>query len=233
MLVRELSDIAALFADRSRVRMLDELMSAEAVTAGVLAARAGIAPSTASKHLARLEAHGLVTITSRGRTREVRLAGPEVAAAIEALGRLARPAAPSGLRDVNRMTALRHARSCYDHLAGQLGVALTDTLIDHGALRAADGALAAADSDVWPALGIDLAAIRAGAGRRQLARPCPDWTERRPHLAGALGAAVLHSLIGRDWIRRRPGGRALTVTTTGTVALQALGVTAASPHTLA
>jgi DNA-binding transcriptional ArsR family regulator len=213
--MRELSDVAALFADRSRARMLDELMSGGGLPAGVLAARAGIAPSTASKHLAKLEAAGLVTIAAQGRVREVRLAGSAVAEAVETLGRLAESTSPSGLRDVTRMEALRRARTCYDHLAGQLGVSLTEALVDRGALNASDGGLTIGESAAWTDLRIDIDRVRAAAGRRPLARVCLDWTERRPHIAGAIGAAILRSLHENQWVRRRPGGRALSVTPAG------------------
>ena len=219
----DLADIAGLFADRTRARMLDELMSGGALRAGVLASRARVAPSTASKHLAKLEAGGLVTVTSRGRTREVRLAGPEVAEAIEALGRLAAPRPPRGLREATRMDALRCARSCYDHLAGQTGVRLTDALVASGALRVRDGGFALApDHPAWARLGVDVAAVREGAGRRPVVRSCLDWTERRPHLAGALGAAVLGALLSDGSVRRLPGGRALAVTPAGQRRLDAL-----------
>lgn len=221
--MRDISAVAGLLANRTRTRMLDELMSGDALPAGVLAARAGVTPSTATKHLAKLEAGGLVTITSRGRVREVRLAGPDVAEVVEVLGRLAQPSHPSGLRQVSRMDALRHARSCYDHLAGEAGVALTDALIARGALQATDAGLAVHESKLWSDLRLNIADVRAAAGRRPLARPCLDWTERRPHLAGALGAAVLQSLHRSGWVRRRPGGRALDVTPTGQICLRALG----------
>jgi DNA-binding transcriptional ArsR family regulator len=202
--------------------MLEELMSDIALPAGVLAARAGVAPSTATKHLAKLQAGGLVTITPRGRLREVRLAGPPVAEAIESLGRLAKPSRATGLRQISRMDSLRRARSCYDHLAGETAIALTDTLTARGALQLTDDGFAVHESNLWSVLGLDIDSVRSHARRRPLARPCLDWTERRPHLAGALGAAILRSLLQHDWVRRRPDGRALEVTRAGHATLATL-----------
>lgn len=213
--MREFAQIAGLMADPSRARMLDELMSGQPLPAGVLASRAGIARSTASEHLAKLSDAGLVTITRSGRVREVRIAGPAVAEAIEALGQLAPQASGSGLRTISRMDALRHARSCYDHLAGQLGVALTKALIEHGALAPDDGTFAVCPSSAWTTVGVDVEHVRASASRRPLARPCPDWTERQPHVAGRIGAELLQSLLTQQWVQRRPTDRALRITDAG------------------
>ena len=217
-------EIAALVGDRTRVRILDELLGGVALPAGALAARVGVAASTVSGHVARLEAGGLVVVERRGRRREVRLAGPEVAEALEALALLSVPERPVGLRQATRAAALREARSCYDHLAGLAGVALTDALVVRGALERHDGGLRLpSDADgVWAALGVDLAALRTG--RRPLVRACLDWTERRPHLAGSVGAALLGSLLARGYVERTAGGRALRVTSAGRRGLVALGV---------
>src|SRR5690349_2550786 len=142
----ELADIAALLADRTRARILEELLGGPALPAGALAARVGVAPSTASGHLAKLEAANLIVIHTRGRRREAELARPEVAEALEALARLAGPTHPVGLRAVNGHAALREARSCYDHLAGRAGVALADDLLARGALVERDGAFAVSDA---------------------------------------------------------------------------------------
>jgi DNA-binding transcriptional ArsR family regulator len=219
-----MADIAALLADRTRARMLEELLGGDPLPAGVLAVRAGVAPSTASEHLARLEAGGLVTIEPSGRRRLARLAGPEVAEALEALGRLTAPERPNGLTKVNRMEALRAARSCYDHLAGRAGVDLTDGLLDLGALSLSDAQLALPpDSEErWSSLGVELEPLMAA--RRPVVRTCVDWTERRPHLAGGLGAALLDSLLSRRWLERRTGGRALRITPAGRDGLDALGL---------
>ncbi|HWK24983.1 MAG TPA: helix-turn-helix domain-containing protein [Solirubrobacter sp.] len=212
----DLADIAAALADRTRARMLEELLAGPPLPAGALAARVGVAPSTASGHLAKLERAGLVTIERHGRRREARLASPQVAEALEALGRLAGDdARPIGLRAVNARAALHEARSCYDHLAGRAGVALTDRLIAHGALVEHDGAFSvppSAFSLYRDRFGIDPASL---TGRRPLARACSDWTERRPHLAGALGASLLDAMLRAGWLTRRPDSRALNITARG------------------
>jgi hypothetical protein len=180
--------------------------------------RVGVAPSTVSGHLAKLEAAGLIVIHARGRRREAQLARPEVAEALEALARLATgDARPIGLRAVNRHAALREARSCYDHLAGRAGVALADALVEHGAIVARDGGFELGNATHFQrAFGIEVGAL---PGRRALVRACVDWTERRAHVAGALGAALLDVALERDWVRRREDGRALNLTAVGRVAL--------------
>ena len=207
----QLADIAALLADRTRARILEALLGGPALPAGALAARVGVAPSTVSGHLAKLEAAGLIVVQARGRRREASLAGPEVAEALEALARLADgEPRPIGLRAVNGHAALREARSCYDHLAGRVGVALADDLVARGALAVDGGAFVVRDGAYFSdAYGIDVDALPR---RRALVRACSDWTERRPHVAGALGAALLDVALARDWVRRRDDGRALNLT---------------------
>jgi DNA-binding transcriptional ArsR family regulator len=216
----DLADVAAALADRTRARMLEELLAGPPLPAGALAARVGVAPSTVSGHLVRLESAGLVTIQANGRRREARLAGPHVAEALEALSRIAGDTTrPIGLTAVNAKEALREARSCYDHLAGRAGVALADQLLEHGALVERDGAFQVpreAHGHYKDRFGVDPEALD---GRRPLARACADWTERRPHLAGALGAALLEAMLDRRWVERRPDGRALNVTARGRGAL--------------
>ena len=138
----DLAAVAALIADPSRAAMLNALFGGEPVTAGELARRAGVAPSTTTGHLARLEAGGLVVSARDGRTRRVRLAGPEVARALEALAAIAPPARPRGLKEWQHGEALRGARSCYDHLAGVAGVALAEALVARGVLEPGEGAFA-------------------------------------------------------------------------------------------
>lgn len=178
--------------------------------------RVGVAPSTVSGHLAKLESAGLVTIESTGRRREARLAGPHVAEALEALARIAPDAPrPIGLRAVNGRQALREARSCYDHLAGRAGVALADSLLAEGALEQHDGAFLVPEGahvHYVERFGVDPRDMRT---RRPLVRSCTDWTERRPHLAGALGAAILAALLEHGHVKRRPDGRALNITPSG------------------
>jgi DNA-binding transcriptional ArsR family regulator len=218
--VTELSDVAALLADRTRARILEELLGGVALPAGALAARVGVAPSTVSGHLAKLAEAGLIVVEARGRRREASLARPEVAEALEALGRLAGESHPIGLRAVNDKLALREARSCYDHLAGRAGIALAEGLVARGALALRDGAFSVADPAYFAsAFGIDVAALPR---RRPLVRACLDWTEREPHVAGALGAALLDTFLARAWVRRRPGGRALNLSPEGAAFLRGI-----------
>jgi DNA-binding transcriptional ArsR family regulator len=211
----DLAAVAALIADPSRAAMLDALNGGQALSAGELARRAGVAPSTATQHLARLEEGGLVTSQRRGRSREVRLAGTAVARALEALMAIA-PVRPAvGLKAWRHGEALRSARSCYDHLAGIAGVALADALVARRVLAPGDGGFALTPTGEARLIdfGLDVPAI-LGA-RRATARACLDWSERRPHVGGALGAALLDELLRRRWVRRRPEQRALTVTDAG------------------
>ena len=207
---------AALMGEPTRAAMLVALIEGRALAAGELARRAGVSAATASAHLARLLDGDLVTVIKQGRHRYYQLAGPDVAAAIEALSRLS-PAAPrpTSLRQVRDRDALKKARSCYDHLAGEVGVRLYSTMIERGTLIAdRTDAIQLGDAGPLAALGIELDAIRRQ--RRAFARPCLDWTERAPHLAGALGAALLHRMLELDWLRRPTnGGRGLTVTSVG------------------
>jgi DNA-binding transcriptional ArsR family regulator len=207
--------VAALIGDPARAAMLDALMDGRARPAGELAERAGIAPSTASGHLSRLRAGQLLVGEVHGRERRYRLASPEVAAALEALARVAPTAEIRSLRAADRDQALRLARTCYDHLAGRVGVALTDALVTRGALVPQDGGfeLTGDGETLLSKLGVDIAGARRR--RRAFALACIDWSERRPHVAGALGAAVAERLVASGWLVRRPNDRALTVTPAG------------------
>ena len=217
----DLAPVAALIADPSRAAMLDALSGGEAFTAGELARIARIAPSTATEHLARLEDGGLVASVRQGRARYVRLAGPDVARALEALALIAPPKRTDGLRAWRHGEDLRAARSCYDHLAGVAGVALADALVQRRLLEPGDGAFAITRTGEreLTGFGLDLDGLRRA--RRATARACVDWSERRPHVAGALGAALLSELLDRRWLRRRSDGRALTLTAAGAAGLEA------------
>ena len=211
--------VAGLLGHPARSAMVDALMAGEGLSAGKLARAAGVAPSTASQHLGRLVDGGLVTVVADGRQREHRLAGPEVAEALEALARICPPTPVRSLRHARARDALAHARTCYDHLAGAVGVALADALVDRAWLApGGDGwEVTAAGEAGLASAGVDVAAARRA--RRALARRCVDWTERRPHLAGALGAAVTATALTAGWIRRHPAGRAVVVTPAGRRAL--------------
>jgi DNA-binding transcriptional ArsR family regulator len=211
----DLATAGFLIGQLARASMLAELTDGRALTAGELAARAGVSAATASAHLARLVRGGLLVSVRQGRHRYFHLAGPEVASALEALAAVGpAPVARDGFeRDV--LAGLRFARTCYRHLAGRLGVAIRDRLLERDLLRP-DGTehqVTRAGAEWFGRLGADVDAARRA--RRSFARACVDWTERRPHLAGALGDALLDALIGRGWVRRTPGERALELTTAG------------------
>lgn len=210
-----IAPVAFLLADRARATILLALADGRVLPACDLALQAGVKAPTASAHLARLVDGGLLAVERQGRHALYRLASPRVARALEALSVLA-PARPAGsFRESQHGKALRVARSCYDHLAGQLGVAVTAALLGRGALRARGGAyvLTSSGARALRRLGVDVEAARGT--RRAFARPCLDWSERRHHLAGALGAAVLDRLLATGWLRRRRSTRALEVTARG------------------
>jgi DNA-binding transcriptional ArsR family regulator len=218
---------AALIGDPTRAAFLLALAEQDALPASELAARAGVSNSTASIQLGKLVAGGLVTVERRGRHRQYRLAGPNVAGAIEALALIAPQPPVRSLRGANRAAAIRQARTCYDHLAGALGVSLTEALFDRGLLeRDGDDVRFSENGDEWfSGLGVDLEKVRAA--RRPPARLCLDWSERRYHLAGGLGAALARRLFELGWIERAGPTRAVRVTPKGRAALQReLGVAA-------
>jgi len=221
----DIAAIGALIGDPTRATILAALADGRALPAGELAARAGVAASTASAQLAQLVAGNLLSVEAHGRHRYYRLAGPRVARLLETLAGFAPPRPVRSLREAQTATALRQARTCYDHLAGAVGVALTERLVEANLLALADhGYDVTAEGTVFFAdLGIDLAP--PGSRRRPLTRRCLDWTERRYHLAGALGAELARSFFERGWIVRASGSRAVRVTAAGRAALeQALGL---------
>jgi DNA-binding transcriptional ArsR family regulator len=223
--------IGSVLADPGRCRVLTALGDGRALPASMLAAEAGVAPSTASEHLARLVRAGLLTVERHGRHRYFRLAGPEVADLLEALARLAPPSPVRSLREGTRAHALRSARTCYDHLAGRVGVAMMDSLVERSFLEPdrLENGLSLGDRPSSPGgairfgvtergtafmdeFGVDLAALPP---RRPAIRYCIDWSEQRPHLAGAVGAALTNRLFDLGWIRRAERSRAVHVTDQG------------------
>lgn len=208
-----LAEIAALIGEPARAAMLAALMDGRALTAGELAAVAGITPQTASAHLARLAGAGLLAMEKQGRHRYHRLATPAVARLMEGLLDVAE-AAPRSITTGPRDAALREARTCYDHLAGRLGVAIADALQSRGAIELTPdgGAVTEAGEGLLATLGIAPAPTRRG---RLFCRPCLDWSERRPHVAGVLGAALCTRCFELGWVRRRAGSRALEITPVG------------------
>ena len=220
----DIAHTAALVGDPGRANMLALLMDGRAHTATELAQAAGVTRATASGHLAKLEAGRLVSVARQGRHRYFRLASAAVAAMLEGLMVVAAAEAPAALRATPRVPAnLREARSCYDHIAGRLGVAIADGLTRRGALVVdGDGArLTPAGAALLASLGVPTPAV---GGPRPACRVCLDWSERRPHLAGALGAALLDRALEAGWLVRAASGRELRLTASGAVAMKALGV---------
>ncbi len=235
----DLAALGAVLAEPARSRVLLALGDGRALPASVLAGEAGVAPSTASAHLARLVDAGLLSVTVQGRHRYFRLAGPQVAELIETLARLA-PAAPvRSLREGTRAHALRVARTCYDHVAGRLGVALMAALIADGSLTGGDGRhrVDGDGEDRLSGPGRDLDYRLTAHGARCLAglgvavpeagqdgapvRYCIDWTEQAHHLSGPVGRALATRLLELGWVRRADRGRALHVTAAGRTGLAA------------
>jgi DNA-binding transcriptional ArsR family regulator len=213
-----LARTAAAIAEPSRALMLSQLMDARAYTATELAAMAGVAASTASAHLSRLLAAGLIECRPQGKHRYFRLADAQVAGALESLMVVAAHTDRYALSSTP--PALRRARSCYDHLAGRIAVDLHDALLARGWLTGQGGAyqLTECGADRLDELGIHIQVI--AASRRRFAYPCMDWSERRSHLGGALGAALMERLIERGWLSREIEGRALRVSAAGRRALR-------------
>lgn len=205
----DLASIAALIGDPARANMLTALMSGMALTAGELAREADVTAPTASAHLARMRDAGLVVMEAQGRHRYFRLAGPDIAAALEGLMELAARTGRMRTRPGPRDAAMRKARVCYDHLAGEVGVLLHDGLMAQGLIVAtSDGlALSSAGRARFVAEGIDIDALERSG--RPICRTCLDWSERRHHLAGPLGAQLLQLVFARGWARRDGGARTI------------------------
>jgi len=214
---------AALVGDPARASMLMALMDGRALTASELARVAGVMPQTASGHLAQLVGAGLLSCQRQGRHHYHRLAPPSVARMLESIIEIsandeaAARAVVTGPRDA----AMRAARTCYDHLAGRLGVALADSLSTHGHIELSPEGGAVTDSGMafLADFGVDLAAAGRSGGR-VFCRPCLDWSERRLHVGGVLGAALAKRCLELDWIRRAEASRAINVTPPGWIGLR-------------
>jgi len=232
MNTNQIAHVAALVGEPARTAMLLALMDGRALTARELAEAGRVSAATASRHLGLLVEAGLLVLTRQGRHRYHRLASAEVARLLEGLMQLAVRQAPAhrpmavGPRDA----ALRTARTCYDHIAGRLGVAMAAHLLEQGAIAFDEGVEGEAGGLVTPRAAavlrpLGLAVPEAGAARRPLCRPCLDWSERRPHVAGRLGALLCAHCLERGWLRRAQSGRVLEITPPGAVALRGwLGV---------
>jgi DNA-binding transcriptional ArsR family regulator len=201
----DITRIAALLGEPARANMLTALMGGEALTAGELAREAGVTPQTASSHLAKLEADGLVSRRHQGRHSYFALAGQEIAELLEQLAVIAERSGHMRTRPGPRDPALRRARVCYDHLAGGAGVAMLDALLAAGRIADEHGALVLTGEG--RAFARDFGVAVEASGRRPLCKACLDWSVRRSHLGGALGAALLARIYELGWARRSPGTR--------------------------
>jgi DNA-binding transcriptional ArsR family regulator len=207
--------LAALLADPVRAQVMLALMDGRALTAGELAQAGGVSPQTASSHLSKLIDGGLLAVASQGRHRYYRISGPDAAHLVETLSVLSEEEPTARIRTGPRDAKLRKARICYDHLAGSMGVRLLDGLLANGALAGDDSniRLTARGEQVFSDFGVDLGALKRK--KRPLCRACLDWSERRPHLAGSIGAALLDRFLDEGWIRREKGSRTLIVSAEG------------------
>jgi DNA-binding transcriptional ArsR family regulator len=214
----DIAMIAALVGDPARSNMLTALMTGRALTASELAYQAGVTPQTASSHLSKLEAGGLVEQEKQGRHRYYRLSDPDVAAVLEGLEGLAARAGHMRVRTGPKDPALRHARVCYDHLAGDLGVQMLDSMKHQRLLRQRKQDIElTAEGEHFLTDALQISADALAHPRRPLCRACLDWSERRHHLAGTLGAAILTRFTELKWAARdvTPGSRVVNFTRNG------------------
>lgn len=219
----QIAEIGILVGEPARAAILGALMDGRALTATELSRVAGVTPQTASSHLARLTAADLVTVQKQGRHRYHRLARPEVARMLEGMMQIAATGSTAPKRKIvtgPRDAAMQRARTCYDHFAGRLGVAISDRLIATGAveLDSESGLLTAKGTALLAGHGIEISGTRKSS--RPVCRPCLDWSERRPHIAGKLGAAICSHYFDKGYVRRRNGTRALEITPPGQIALR-------------
>jgi DNA-binding transcriptional ArsR family regulator len=232
----DLSRVGELIADRARGRILLALWGGRELSASLLAEEAGVSRPTASAHLKKLTEGGLIVVRAEGKSRHYRLAGTAISDVLERLMELAPPEPITSLRASTRAAQLRRARSCYDHLAGQLGVGLMQSMLERRFLRGGDGKFdsdgAAADRPSEFGRDVDYQltgsgrdflydlGVRLPGGRRPLVRYCVDWTESRHHLAGQLGRALRDHVLAAGWVEPLPGTRALRITQGGVAGIE-------------
>ena len=211
----DIARIASLVGDPARANMLTALMAGAALTASELALEAGVTLSTASSHLAKLMDGGLLTVASEGRHRYYGLAGAQVASMLEAIMGVAASVGPKRARPGPREPKMREARVCYDHLAGEHAVRMLDSLFERKILVRDGGDIRLGRSGAahFAAIGIDVEAGRKS--RRPVCRACLDWSVRRSHLAGTLGAAILDKILAEKWARREKDSRVVTFSPKG------------------
>ena len=226
MNINSVARIASLIGEPARTAMLLQLMDGRAMTAKELVNAAGISPATGSRHLAMMVEAELLQVTAIGRHRYHRIGSPQVARLLESIMQVAGGAAPArnSLRAGPRDESLRQARTCYDHVAGRLGVAIASKLADDRAvvMESESGWVTELAADSLRRLGVAAAKLLdpSHPARRVLCRPCMDWSERRVHLAGRLGAAICDECMGHGWLLRKPNSRALEITPRGQIALR-------------
>ncbi|CAN7224747.1 ArsR/SmtB family transcription factor [Mesorhizobium sp. LjRoot246] len=214
----DIAHIASLVGDPARANMLNALMGGTALTASELALEAGVSLPTASSHLSKLIEGGLLTVASQGRHRYYGLAGPQVAGMIEAITGVAEAVGPKRVRPGPRDGAMRVARVCYDHLAGEQAVAMLDRLVAKNVLVRDEQEIRLGPSAAshFAAIGIDVYT----KPRRPVCRACLDWSVRRSHLAGTLGAAILDKIFAEKWARREKDSRAVIFSPPGKQAFE-------------
>ena len=211
----QIAEVAALVGDPARASMLCALLGGRALTATELSFAAGVSPQTTSGHLAKLSAANLLVQMKQGRHRYYRLSGPQVGQMLEGIMSVAMNGPPRYQPKSRVDEQMRHARTCYDHFAGVLGVGLADAMTarDFVVLGDEGGEVTPAGLEFLAKLGVDLSAARAK--RRVFCRPCLDWTERRPHIGGAVGAALAERCLDLKWVERMRDHRALVITPAG------------------
>ncbi len=215
--------LARTIGDPTRIRILMLLMEGRALTAKELAYGAGVEPATGTVHLQKLSADALVVSTTQGRHKYFRLASPDVARGVEGLLAIALPAHP---KSPDKLPAIHRARFCYDHLAGRIGIEVTQALLQQKLLRFAgrEAVLSAKGARWFNRFGVDVAVL--SQTRRKFGYACLDWSERQDHLGGALGAALAQRMMDLGWIKKQQGCRTVTVTDAGRKGLKShLGVT--------
>jgi DNA-binding transcriptional ArsR family regulator len=217
-----IAETASLFADPTRVAILVALLDGRSLPASELAFRARVSAPAASMHLGKLLDGRLVTMSRFGRHRYYSLAGPDVAAALEVMGTLCNALRPLQPPADGSIVPIRMARTCYDHLAGKVGVQICESLQERKLLAPVDDSFRVTPrGERWfEDLGIDLNGLRANR-KRPLVRKCLDWTERKFHVAGTAGAALLDLFRKRDWIKQEVGSRVVTITGNGRMAFKA------------
>jgi DNA-binding transcriptional ArsR family regulator len=217
-----IAEVANLVGDPARANILAALLDERALTASELAYAAGVSPQTTSSHLGKLAQAHLLDVEKQGRHRYYRLASPLVAQMLESVMAVSAHGPRRGRPLARCDEGLRRARTCYDHLAGRLGVGLADALTQRGfiALDRDGGEVTAAGLTFFSELGLDLTA--PAKSRRVFCRPCLDWTERRHHLAGHVGACLLRLCVDQGWITRRRDSRAVTITPAGAAQMHAI-----------